>query len=186
MLQSYVSNTLRNKKTVVIVLLILISINVLTGTHFRTYTLDIIHEGDDFYDISIAESFRHKKTFESQFITLRYTGGVSSEYFINLYDSIERPHFANGPMYFMLLGEFYEILNVQQQDLYFYASLLNTILAIIFISLFFLLFKNILNTRIAFASAVLISIMPAFSRITVSASQEMLLYVFAISSFFFL
>lgn len=142
-------------------------------------------EIDDPWEVSVADSFRENKTLDSQFLPVAKRPR-STDTLLNLSDYLGQPISSKGPMYFILLGLFYEIFSTPQKDLYMFGSIFTNILSSIFIVLYFFLIKRKFGFKISFFSSLVIVISPYLAYHSIGITHEFLLYIFLISAFFFL
>jgi len=171
----------------IIALTLLVLINVGINESFRSGFLDVIWVGDrdDPNHIGIANSFRFNKTFERSFLgDWIYRSSVDD--IIKQYDDISPPHSGKGPVFYILLASFYEILNTTPDNNYYHASILNTIISSIFIILFYFLVKRHFSQKIAILSSFLVILLPLFGFLSIRAIPMLIFFLFSLSSLFFL
>jgi len=175
----------KNILYLLIFLILLISINFITGSYFKDNFLNIIWEVDEPWEVSVADNFHKNKTLDSQYLPVVKRPRSTND-LINLSDYIGQPISSKGPLYFILLGLFYEIFSTPQKDLYLFGSIFTNILSSIFIVLYFFLIKRKFGFKISFFSSLVIVISPYFAYQSIGITHEALLYIFLISAFFFL
>lgn len=138
------------------------------------------------FHINIADSFRFDKTFNLNYVeTTQFFNSVD-----DLSDSnksnIGSPQGSKGPTYYILLGIFYELFSTSHEDLFIHAVIFNSILVSVFLVIFFFFVRKTFNLRIAIASSFFASLISGLSEISVIPSLEPLLFIFLLSSLFFL
>lgn len=147
----------------------------------------MLWHSDDVFHLSIADSFRTDKTFNNNYISTRLSENISSEYILNnVIPFPNNPQGSKGPIYYILLGTFFELFSTSQDDLFIHASFFNNFLALIFTILFFFFVKKTFNLKIAIISSILVTLIPGFTAMAVGITLEPLAYIFLLSSLFFL
>jgi tetratricopeptide (TPR) repeat protein len=178
-----------NKKNLLVNIAI---ISILIGSNFYVWNYlypDVdktLWFGDDALHISVANSFRMNKTFDVSFwhFTDPFLGSMEQE--IKQHPTIENSSGSWGPLYYVLLGSFYQLMGTQPPDFQFHASVFNFLLTSIFIGLFFLLIRSKFNLKITFLSSLLVVLSPFNGWIASHALLEPLMLIFSVSALFFL
>ena len=185
-LQENITLAVKNKHFLILCTLIfLVSLNFFIGSEYREILLSVFWNGDDVFHISIADNFRNEKNFEQQYLSMRYLD-KSENFFLDLYPNIsENPQGSKGPIYYIFLGSFYEILSTSQDDLYLHGSIFNNLLTSIFLILFFFFVKRFFGFKVAIISSIIISFIPGFGQISTRVMIDPLLFIFMLSALFF-
>ena len=179
-------NLLKKLTINLIIILILISLNFVLGSHYQENWVNVLWNSDDALYISIADSFRKEKTFNQQVLSTRYFQ-YSPEEIVKLFKPFpNNPQGITGPIHYILLAGFYSLLSTSHEDLYLHASVFSQIVSSVFIVLFFFLVKRKFDLKIAITSSFLILLSPYFILISTRVLLEPLLYVFSICAFYFL
>lgn len=185
----YDINIRKNQKIFLVVLVFLIAVNVAINLQYLEFTTRFLYTADDAVHMSIAESFRKYGDFYFQF---HFTGPQYSENWPftseDLTDRYESPsiYAEKGPIFYILLGTFYQILSTGQEDLNLHGAIFNIILSSIFIIVFFFLIKRNFNFNTAFFSTLTLTLIPFFHYISSRVLLLPLSWLFMISALFFL
>lgn len=166
------------------IMVILIGSNLFIGYYMRDDLVKQLSDSDDVYHISIANSFREKKNFEIDFLDLSIYRYASEDMF-KLFPTLSNEQTGKGPLYYIFLGSFYELLSTTPEDFYFHASIFNNLLTSIFLVAFFFFVKKKFDLKIALVSSILISLIPFFGWISARVLLYPLLYIFLILALFF-
>jgi len=172
---------------VLLALCLLVLTNLFVGSFLRENLENLIWESDDVLHVSVANSFRNSFQFDAEFqpSNPEYYGKSVYET-IAASPTISWKHLDKGPMYYISLGSFYSILNVQPEDFYFFGSIFTNLLGSLFLILYFILLKNKFDFKIAAFSSILVVLSPWFGWASTRILPYSLLLVFAISALFFL
>ena len=184
-IQSVLSTTLKNKQFKIdfILIVFLIASSFLFSSAYRELTEDIMWHRDDAYAIFVADSFRNTGDFF-------YIG--ESHQSRSVTDIIESnrpvtfPFGEKGTVYFIAMGSLFSILDSDASNWYQHGSMLNSILAIVFLILLYSLLRIHFGIHVAFFSSLLIAFLPIFVINAATPRPIMLFFVFTIISFFFL
>ena len=96
------------------------------------------------------------------------------------------PFGEKGPVYFIVLGTLFSILDSDASNWYQHASMLNGIFSILFLILLYSLLRINFGIHVAFFSSLLIGLLPIFGIYAARTIPIMLFFVITLSSFFFL
>jgi len=177
---------IKNHSLEFIIIIILISSNFFIADYLRTTLMQLPFTSDDGVHISVANSFYKEKTLN---LNLRpdYIFRLSGNFdeMIEKYPDISHDYNQKGPIYYILLGSFYDILDTNPKDLFFHASIFSNITASIFLIVFFYLIKKRFDIKIATTACVLILLIPYFEWYSARVLPVFFL-VFPIAAFFFL
>lgn len=168
------------------VMLIIISINFYLGSTFRENFNNVPWFIDDALHIGIANSFSEQQNFKSSFLSAEYHQSFSIDQIIENRPILSGEQSGKGPMYYILLGSFYELLQTSPKDFFFHGSIFNNILTSLFVILFFFFVKKHFDFKIAFISSILILMIPYFAMISARVLLYPLLFIFSISALFFI
>ncbi|MDE2588121.1 MAG: glycosyltransferase family 39 protein, partial [Patescibacteria group bacterium] len=167
-----------------IILFLFIS-NLMIGQYFRNNLEDVLWNSDAVIHISVAHSFQVHKTFDLTFLQ-NNPSIPDADNFIVSYPSVIQTYYDKGPVYYVLLGSFYQLLGTTPNNFYFHASIFNNILVWVFLVLFFFFIKNKFNLQTAFFSSILV----LFTPYTAWIGSGVLLYfpfmIFCLAALFFL
>lgn len=180
-------HTKLTRQYVVLTLIFLVVSTVLISNLLREPFLDHVwrHDRDDPNHIGIAYNFWQDKSFSRNFLGQGIYHYQVDEIPVK-YSEIMIDQGGKGPIYYMVLGSFYEITNPHPQDLFLFASILNTILSSVFIVLYFLLFYKKFNFKIAFLSSFVVVLLPYFEWMAIRTLPIALLGLFSLCALFFL
>lgn len=172
------------------IILFLVVSNFLIGEYLREDTMTkVMWTTDDPIAISTARSYQINGDFKVHFLR----AGDFSYFTTSLPDAIQsRPSISNdynakGPIYSILLGDFYKLLGTTPDDLYFYGSIFSNLGTSAFLVAFFFLIKKYFNLKIAFFSSLLILANSSFGWASSKVmSDSGLLFLFSVLAIFFL
>jgi len=180
---------IRKNQKIFLLLVFLITVNVAINLQYFEFTTHFLYTADDAVHMSIADSFRKYGDFYFQF---HFTGPDFSEYWPitseDLTDVYGNPsiYADTGPVFYILLGTFYQILSTGQEDLNLHGAILNTILSSIIIIVFFFLIKRNFNFNTAFFSTLILTLIPFFHYVSSRVILFPLSWLFMMSALFFL
>lgn len=167
-------------------LIFLVSLNVFLSDYLRIGLLDVEwQEGDDALHISVANSFATKRNFDIGFRGSHIFTTPIPE-LMKVYSDIEEPYGGKGPVFYILLGSFYDLFDTKPGDFYLHASYYSTIISSLFVVVFFFLVNKYFSTRIAFFSTLLIVFSAFFEWNAARAIPGPTLFLFMILPFLFL
>lgn len=167
-------------------IVILVITNFIIGDFLRENILNVLWlDTDDALNSNVANSFREEKNFELDFRSYYIFQYDINETF-RLYPTISTEYGGKGPIFYILLGTFYEMLDTKPGDFYYHGSIFGNIISSSFLILFFLVIKRYFNLRIAIFSSLLVLLTPFLSWNSARILPIGLFPVFAISAFFFL
>jgi len=166
-----------------IIIFFLISSTFLFGSYLRPALENILWVSDDVIHIDVANSFKEKKNFERTFVTFR---NMDVNDVIEQTPTITREQQHIGPLYYVLLGSFYDVLETEPEEFYLHGSIFNNILGSIFLVIFFIFVQKKYNLKIALFSSLLIAFLPYLVYTNSRVMLNPLLFIFSISSLFFL
>ena len=165
-------------------ILFLIIGNSLIASYLRTNFLEVVWVADDGINLSVAENFR--KTGKFFFDTTSYHNPqFSVDKLIERYPNAEYPMVVKGPLYYIGLGGFLELINPPLEELWVTGSYFNNILSSFFLVLFFFLLKKKFGLFPAMLSTSLILFVPWFEWSSTRILLYPLMYIFIITPFFF-
>ena len=170
------------------VIIFLIVTNFMLGSYFRENLLNVAWIKDDVIHIGVANNFRETGDFAVPFTQYppAWRDATYNQIITIHPESITIPHSGKCPIYYILLGSFYELLDTSAKELYLHASLFSNLLSSIFLILFFILIKKKTNLEIAIFSSVLIILISPLTWMNARVLPLILLYIFSITSLFFL
>lgn len=182
------NNKIKNQKLLltiqILFILFLIIVNSLIASYLRTNLLEVAWESDDGLNLSVAENFR--KTGKFFFDTTSfYLPRLSVQQLIDIYPSAEYPMAVKGPLYFLALGGFLELINPPLEELWLTGSYFNNILSSFFLVLFFFLVKKKFGLFPAMMSTSLILFVPWFGWFSTRIFLYSLLFILMVIPFFF-
>ncbi len=181
-------NIVKNRSLVltIIIIIILVGINLILGSWMRGSLEDVLWWTDDVYHISWGYSFKEHNDLLTTFLPYDSLSDNAEDQ-IKSSPVISEPEKAKGPVFFILLGSFYKLLDTTAKDLYFHASLFSNLVSSCFIVVFFLFVNSRFNLKIAAISSVIISFIPFFVWSSPHVTPDSgLLFLFSISALFFL
>lgn len=171
-----------------LIVLVFIIFLVTTNFAFGTWPRETLSYGqwrsDDLNHISAAQSFREGRGFELNFALQNVP--TSLEETLLTYEQEIKSQYARGPIYYILLGSFYELLDTKPPELLFHASVFTNILTSAFLILYFLLIKRYFDLNIAIFSSLIVFLNPQFVTESVRALLFFPSLIPAIGALFFL
>jgi hypothetical protein len=178
-------NSKKRKIVAVAMLAFIIGINFVSGWYLRDNLANAMWDSDDVYHISAANSFRENKSFEIDFIGNELFRTDERDW-PTRYPTISYEQAGKGPIDFMLLGSFYQILDTQPKDLYYHGGYFSNILTSSFLILFFYFCYKKFSLFTAFFVTLLIVLGPWFMWNSARVMVYAPFYIFGICAFFFL
>ncbi len=166
----------------IVIIVFLVSINFSIGQYLRA-DLDKILYADQTAYVSMTKTFQKTGIFSTGVIPNSIDYGETE---LQKLPSFLQPEGSWPPLYFIFLASYYQLMGVLPQDSQSYGSLLDNILASIFLVIFFLFIKSRFNLQTAFFSSLLVSLIPFFNEQAAFVSPYQLMYIFSISALFFL
>lgn len=139
---------------------------------------------DDATHISAADSFRHGKNLELNFILHRPT--ITVDEALQKHDSNISEPYGRTSLYYILLGSFYALLNTTPDNFLTHASIFQNILSSLFLILFFFLIRKYFDIKIAVISSFFVLIFPYIAWESVRALPTIIFYISATCALFFL
>ena len=180
---------LKKRKNIInlVIIIGLISIISLISFHNYQFTSKIIFTVDDNIYLSIATNFLETGKFEIDYFTKNYPMYDFS--LDKLFD--QRPEISHtmnerGILYFLLLATAIKISDTTIENHYLTGAVLNSILSSFLAILFFFFIKRRFNLEIAIYSTALLITSPFFGWWSARSVPYPLLYLFVVSSLFFL
>lgn len=160
--------------------------NIFIASYLRANLENVIWYSDDVTHISVAHSFQQKKEFYVTFLPIQALGSPIDDS-LKDYPFVSNMQNGKGPLFYISLGYFYQLLGTTPKDFYFHGSVFNNLLSSIFLILFFIFVKKKFNLKIAFFSSLLISFIPSFAWSSARVLPDGgLLFIFCISALFFI
>ncbi len=178
---------LKNHLITLAIISLLVGSNFLIGSYQRTNLEKVLWNSDDVSTISVAHSFQKNKDFNVTFLSrAEIFTGPNDDVIKNIH-TLSHQYTGKGPVYFILLGSFYQLLGTTPKDFYFHGSLFSNLTASIFLVLFFFFIKNKFNLKIAFFSSILVLLIPITALMSARVIPDSaLLFVFSLAALFFL
>ena len=166
-----------------IFVIILIVASTLATSSYREYTNEIMWDRDDAYSILIANSFRDTGDF---YFLIESFKDQTANQIIQSERPVLLPFGEKGPLYFVILGSVFSIIDSDATNWYQTASLLNGIFTTIFLVLLYFFLKKYFGIHVAFYSSFIISLLPYFIFQGSVVRPIILFLIFTVSSFYFL
>jgi len=174
----------KQKLFVIAFIVFLVTINFALGDYVRNLPMYTQFRSDDLNHISAAQSFREGRDFELNFALQNVP--ITLEESLLTYEQDFIQPYSRGPVYYILLGSFYELLDSKPPELFFHATIFSNILVSLFLVLFFLLVKRYFDIKIAIFSSLIVFLNPQF---VVESIRPMLFFTslfLAVGALFFL
>lgn len=169
---------------VIVFIVFLVATNFAIGDHVRDTLQYGQWRSDDLNHISAAQSFREGKDFELNF-ALQNTPTTLEEA-LSLYEEDFTLPYGRGPVYYIILGSFYTILDTKPPEFLFHATILSNILASLFLILYFFLVKKYFDLKIAIFSSLIVFLNPQFLAESIRAMLFFPSLFLAVGALFFL
>lgn len=125
----------KNNFLLLLTIFFIISINFVSWNVLRSDFLNVDFSSDDPQHINIAKNFRDTKNFIYDFTPV--WGEYTTDFLIKNWPEIPFPEDSKGPIFYVLLGSFYQFMNTQPENFLLHAGYFNSILSSTFFILFF-------------------------------------------------
>lgn len=179
-------NFMMISKFVLVFLILLICSNFIVGMYLRDNLYKIIWFGGDVYHMGVAQDFRKHGTFKIPYLTQDLLGNSLSETIKN-YPTTFVEEGGKGPIYYVFLGTFLNLLGTTPKDFYFHASVFSNITSSAFLVIFFFVIRNKFNEVTAIASTIVLSFLPFFAWVSVRVLPDTGVFLLlSITAFLFL
>jgi len=165
-------------------ILFLIILVISSSGLFRDTTLtSILWHSDDAIHLSAAKSI--SEGGESTIDFAPWWGTLTTEELINNYPNISTIQNGKGPIYYLLLGGFFNLASTES-EFYYIGSIFNTILTIFLITIYFVFCRIHFSRTVTFMSSLVISILPIITLASVRVAPHTLSFIFVILAFIFM
>jgi len=182
---SKISIIKKNYISIILIGIILVA-NFLIADYLRTDYLNFVWSADDATYIAVAYTFKENNNFGSGYMSSALVTSKPLDTLINQYPTISFFHAAKGPVFFILLGSFYKILNTAPPNMFLHASIFTNILTSAFLILFYFFMKSKFDTKIAFISSFILVFMSTFVILGARVHPFILVMLFSVLILFFL
>jgi len=165
-------------------LVALIIIEILIVSIFYPFTSQMMC-CDDAIFIDIANGFAKNFSFENSFIA-SWNPVNSTNALIEVYPEITSNFYIKGPLYFIVLGLTYKILESTPENWVQHGIFLNIVLSSLFLVIFYFFIKKYFGLNIAILSSLVVLTIPFMPWYSARIVPYILFFIFSLAALFFL